>query len=125
MVVLRSVRQVRPRVAAAGPEGLQGSLLRLSLAELYRVPQYRRSRWSRVQRSAGGGARCRIQDQGRSERSGRNVRAARPTRRLLPPTVRERAGGTRGQWRRIAARTVAGHQDTPLPAPPAESPPAL
>src|SRR5437016_5374794 len=92
MVVFRSVRQVRSRRVAARPQGLQGSLRRLSLAELYRVPQYRRSRRSRVFGGAGEVVRCRIQDQGRSQRPGRHVRAARPARRLLPPAVPQRPG---------------------------------
>ena len=47
-----------------------------------------------------GGARGRIQDQGRPERSGRDVRAARPAGRLLPLAVPQRAGGAGRQWRR-------------------------
>ena len=42
----------------------------------------------------------RIQDQGRPERPGRNVRSARPAGRLLPRAVPQRAGRARGQWRR-------------------------
>ena len=52
-----------------------------------------------------GGLGLRIQDQGRPERSGRNVRAARPAGRLLPLAVSQRAGGARGQWRRRCRRT--------------------
>ena len=50
LVVRRTARQVRSRLVAARLEGLQGSLLRLSLAVLYRVPQSRRSRRSRLSR---------------------------------------------------------------------------
>ena len=61
-------------------------------------------------RGAGRGLCVRIQDQGRPERPGRNVRAARPAGRLLPPAVSQRAGGARGQWRRVASGPVADHQ---------------
>ena len=56
------------------------------------------------------GVRFRIQGQGRPERSGRDVRAAGPARRLFPVAVPERAGGARGQWRRLSAGPVADHQ---------------
>ena len=56
------------------------------------------------------GVRLRLQGQGRSERSGRDVRAAGPARRLFPVAVPERAGGPRGQWRRLSAGPVADHQ---------------
>ena len=110
MVVRRSVRQVRSRRAAARLEGLQGSLLRLPRPVLHRLPQSRRSRRSRLFGGAGGSVRLRIQDQGRPERSGRDVRAARPAGRLFPVAVPERAGGARRQWRRSAAGPVADRQ---------------
>ena len=110
VVVLGSVRHLRSRLAAAWPEGLQGSLLQLPLADLHRVPQHRRPRRSRLFRGAGRGPRRRIQDQGRSERPGRDVRAARPPGGLFPRAVPERAGGPRRQWRRPAARPVADRQ---------------
>ena len=116
MVVLRSVRQIRSRRVAARAQGLQGSLLQLSQPELYRVPQSRRSRRSRLFGSAGRGLGLRIQDQGRSERSGRNVRAARPAGRLFSLAVSQRAGGARGQWRRVASGPVADHQGALLRA---------
>ena len=114
MVVLRSVRQIRSRIAAARPEGLQGSLLGLSLAELHRFPQSRRSRRPRLFRGAGVSLCLRLQDQGRPERSGRDVRAAGPAGRLFPRAVPERAGGTRRQWRRLAPGPVADHQGAVL-----------
>ena len=59
---------------------------------------------------AGCGVRLRLQDQGRPERSGRDVRAAGPAGGLFPVAVPERAGGPRGQWRRGTAGSVADHQ---------------
>ncbi len=116
MVVRRSDRQVRSRLVAARPEGLQGSLLHLSRPVLYRVPQSRRSRWSRVFGGPGGGVRVRLQDQGRTERSGRNVRPARPARRLLPLAIPERAGRARSPGRGAASGSVADHQSALLRA---------
>jgi len=78
----RSASSTAARCSA--PEGLQGSLRLLPRPVLYRVPQPRRSGRSRLFGSAGGGVRLRIQDQGRPERCGRYVRAARPAGRLLP-----------------------------------------
>ena len=103
-------------VAAARPEGLQGSLLQLPLAVLYRVPQSRRSRRPRLYAGAGRGLRGRIQDQGRPERPGRNVRSARPAGGLFSRAVPQRAGRARGQWRRAAAGSVADHQGALLRA---------
>ena len=60
------------------------------------------------------GVRFRIQGQGRPERSGRDVRAAGPARRLFPVAVPERAGGARGQRRRLSAGPVADHQGAQL-----------
>ena len=48
------------------------------------------------------------------ERPGRDVRAAGPARRLFPVAVPERAGGARGQWRRLSAGPVADHQGAQL-----------
>ena len=101
MVVLRSLRQVRSRVVAARLEGLQGSLLGLSRPVVYRVPQSRRCRRSRLFCRSGGSLRVRLQGQGRPQRSGRHVRAARPARRLFPVAVSQRAGG--------AGRPTAAH----------------
>ena len=53
-----------------------------------RVPQSRRAGRSRLLGGAGGGARGRIQGQGRPERQGRDVRARRPAGRPLPVAVR-------------------------------------
>ena len=110
MVVRRSHRQVRSRLVAARPEGLQGSLLGLPRPVLHRIPQSGRCRRSRIFGGAGGGVRIRLQDQGWPERSGRDVRAARPARRLLPLAIPQRAGRARSQWRRAAAGPVADHQ---------------
>ena len=110
VVVLGPFRQVRSRRIAARPEGLQGSLRFLPRPVLRRVPQPRRIRRSRLFGGAGRGVRLRIQGQGRPERSGRDVRAAGPARRLFPVAVPERAGGARGQWRRLSAGPVADHQ---------------
>ena len=110
LVVFRSVRKIRPRLVATRPEDLQGSLLQLPLAELYRLPQSRRSRRPRLFGGAGGGVRVRIQDQGRSERCRRHVRPARTARRLFPAAVPERAGGARRQWRRPASGPLADHE---------------
>ena len=110
VVVLRPFRQVRSWRPAARPEGLQGSLLGLPRPVLRRLPQSRRCRRSRIFGGAGCGVRVRIQDQGRPERPGRDVRAAGPAGGLFPVAVPERAGGARGQWRRGAAGPVADHQ---------------
>ena len=92
MVVLRSVRQIRSRLAAARPEDLQGSLLGLSLAELYRVPQPCRSRRPGLFGGAGRGIRGRIQDQGRPERQGEMFeRPGRPADYFPPPFPNEQA----------------------------------
>ena len=114
MVVRGSVRHVRSRGHAARAEGLQGSLLRLSRSVVYRVPQPRRSRRSRLLDRAGRRLRRRIQDQGRPQRPGRHVRAAGPAGRLLPLAIPQRAGRACRQWRRISARSVADHQGTLL-----------
>ena len=110
MVVRRPHGQVRSRLVAARPEGLQGSLLGLPRPVLYRIPQSRRCRRSRIFGGPGGGVRIRLQDQGWPERPGRDVRAARPARRLLPLAIPQRAGRARSQWRRIAAGPFADHQ---------------
>ena len=62
---------------------------------LYRLPQSRRSRRPGLFGGAGRGVRRRIQGEGRSERRGRDVRAARPARRQFPGAVPERAGRAR------------------------------
>ena len=107
-------RHVRPRRIAAWPEGLQGSLLRLPWPVLCRLPQPRRFRRSRLFGGAGRGIRLRLQGQGWPERSGRDVRAAGPARRLFPVAVPERTGRACGQWRRSAARPVADYESPEL-----------
>ncbi|MHC2409465.1 quinol-cytochrome oxidoreductase complex cytochrome b subunit [Bradyrhizobium diazoefficiens] len=110
MVVRRSLRQVRPRRAPARPEGLQGSLRQLPRPVLHRLPQPRGSRRPQLFGGAGGGVRVGLQDQGRSERCRRHVRAPGPAGRLLPLAISERAGSPCGERRCGAARPVADHQ---------------
>ncbi len=55
LVVCRSARQVRSGPVAARLEDLQGSLLGVSCAVDGRLPQSRRSRWSRLLAGPGGG----------------------------------------------------------------------
>ncbi len=76
MVVRRTVRQVRPRPAAARPQGLQGSLRVLPRPVLRRLPQPRRAGRSGLFGRAGCGVCRGVQGQGRPERQGRHVRAA-------------------------------------------------
>ncbi len=89
VVVRRSVRQVRSRRAAARLQGLQGGLRDLPRPVLCRVPQPRRAGRSGLLGCAGRSRRRRIQDQGRPERPGRDVRAPGPARRPLPVAVPE------------------------------------
>jgi len=79
--------QVRSRFAAARPEGLQGSLFVLPRSVLHRLLAPRRSARSRLFGASGRSVRFRLQDQGRSGRQGRDVRAAGPAAGLLPVAV--------------------------------------
>ena len=58
----------------------------------------------------------RIQDQGRPQRPGRDVRPAGPAGRSLPAAVRERCPGPPGDRRRAAARHVGARQGARLRA---------
>ena len=94
LVVRRAVRQVRPRRAAARPQGLQGSLLDLSQPVAVRVPQSRRSRRSRLFRAQAPAiaAEYKIKD-GPTTRA--RCSSARPARRSFPAAVPQRAGRAR------------------------------
>ncbi len=100
--------------AAARLQGLQGSLRHLPRPVLCGVPQPRRAGRPRLHGRAGVRRCCRIQDQGRPERPGRDVRAPRPRRRPLPVAVRERAGGAPCQRRRPSTGPVADGQGADL-----------
>ncbi len=111
-----SVREVRPRPAAARLQGLPGGLRLLPRPELHRLPQPRRARRPGILRGAGPRARGRIQDPGRPERRRRHVRAARPAGRPLPVAVPERERRRGGERRQGPAGPVADGEGAHLRA---------
>ena len=80
---VRSASTTRP--APARLQDLSRSLLGLPQPQAGGVPQSRRCRRPGLHRGAGRGDRRRIQDQGRPERPGRDVRAAGPPADHFPP----------------------------------------
>ena len=101
MVVFRPLRQVRSRRVAARPARSTRKSARPATACLsWRSATSPKPAVPVISVAQAAGVRLRVQGQGRPERSGRDVRAAGPARRLFPVAVPERAGGARGQWRR-------------------------
>ena len=98
MVVLRTVRQIRPRAAAARLQGLSRGLPSLSRPQAAVVPQSRRARRTRLHDRAGRRDCRRISGQGRARRPGRGQGSSRPARpiasRRRSPTTMRRARAT-------------------------------
>ena len=101
VVVLRPVRQIRPRPAAARLQGLSRGLRRLPRPQPAVVPQPRpTARLLRRRRSKAIAAEYKVQD-GPND-AGRDVRARRPPGRPLPAAVAERERRARALQRRAA-----------------------